>query len=519
MEAVEQVGRERPGDRRALQSVSVQFFANGVVYASFIPELPEIRDRVGISIGGLGLVLTLASISGLIGSLLTGRVIARFGTRNVVIVGTILSIGSLPIVGFATTPAMLIVGLVGLLFFDVFIDVAMNVQGSELSARRRVPVMNRLHGLWSLGTVSGGIVTVLVNRADVSVQAHLAVVAMALLAVSLFVVPGLLRVDEPHHPEPIEPAYRWAVPIGEGLHGTEVMATAEVERAIRRRRFGPAAIVLGLGGATAMMLEVGNGDWAAFRLSVDFGSSAGVASAAFLLMTVGMTVGRLGGDWVQVRIGSMQLRRLGVTVAGIGSILATLVPVEAVSLVGFLVAGLGTSVLFPQLYDQAARLPGPPGSGFAAMLVGQRSTGIIVPLVIGGLANTELFGVGQAMAVVLIPAAIVGLAITYIRLPPPPLEHSRDLPARRGLTHCWKKLPAALFIRSDGLYSPRMRVHLDAEKCQGHNRCYALAPELFDVDDYGQAVLLIEDDVPSDLEDKARLAASNCPEYAITITD
>jgi ferredoxin len=29
-----------------------------------------------------------------------------------------------------------------------------------------------------------------------------------------------------------------------------------------------------------------------------------------------------------------------------------------------------------------------------------------------------------------------------------------------------------------------MRVHLDSEKCQGHNRCYALAPELFDVDDY-----------------------------------
>jgi fucose permease len=415
MDALAPVGRERPGDRRALQSVSVQFFANGVVYASFIPELPEIRDRVGISIGGLGLVLTLASISGLIGSLLTGRVIARFGTRNVVIVGTVLSVGSLPIVGFATTPGMLVVGLIGLLFFDVFIDVAMNVQGSELSARRRVPVMNRLHGLWSLGTVSGGIVTVLVNRADVSVQVHLAVVAVALLAVAMFVVPGLLRVDEPHHPETVEPGE----PVGEGLHGSEVMATAEVERAIRRRRFGPAAIVLGLGGATAMMLEVGNGDWAAFRLSVDFDSSAGVASAAFLLMTIGMTVGRLGGDWVQVRVGSMPLRRLGVTVAGIGSILATLIPVEAVSLLGFLVAGLGTSVLFPQLYDQAARLPGPPGSGFAAMLIGQRSTGIIVPIVIGSLANTARFGVGQAMAVVLIPAAIVGLAITYVRLPTP----------------------------------------------------------------------------------------------------
>jgi len=63
-----------------------------------------------------------------------------------------------------------------------------------------------------------------------------------------------------------------------------------------------------------------------------------------------------------------------------------------------------------------------------------------------------------------------------------------------------------------------MQIHLDAEKCQGHNRCYALAPELFDVDDYGQAVLLVDGDVPAELQDKARLAASNCPEYAITIT-
>ena len=64
-----------------------------------------------------------------------------------------------------------------------------------------------------------------------------------------------------------------------------------------------------------------------------------------------------------------------------------------------------------------------------------------------------------------------------------------------------------------------MQIHLDAEKCQGHNRCYALAPELFDVDDYGQAVLVVEGDVPPKLHDKARLAASNGPEYAITITD
>jgi ferredoxin len=64
-----------------------------------------------------------------------------------------------------------------------------------------------------------------------------------------------------------------------------------------------------------------------------------------------------------------------------------------------------------------------------------------------------------------------------------------------------------------------MRVHLDSEKCQGHNRCYALAPELFDVDDYGQAVLLVDGDIPAELQEKARLAASNCPEFAIKVLE
>lgn len=62
-----------------------------------------------------------------------------------------------------------------------------------------------------------------------------------------------------------------------------------------------------------------------------------------------------------------------------------------------------------------------------------------------------------------------------------------------------------------------MKIVFDREACQGHNRCYLLAPELFDVDDEGFAILLDEGDVPAELEDKARLAADNCPEYAITL--
>lgn len=62
-----------------------------------------------------------------------------------------------------------------------------------------------------------------------------------------------------------------------------------------------------------------------------------------------------------------------------------------------------------------------------------------------------------------------------------------------------------------------MRIVFDRSLCQGHNRCYLLAPELFDVDDDGYAVLRETGEVPADLAHKARLAADNCPEYAITL--
>jgi ferredoxin len=62
-----------------------------------------------------------------------------------------------------------------------------------------------------------------------------------------------------------------------------------------------------------------------------------------------------------------------------------------------------------------------------------------------------------------------------------------------------------------------MRLTLDRSACQGHNRCYLLAPELFDVDDEGYAVLVGDGTVPEGLEEKARLAVDNCPEFAITV--
>jgi ferredoxin len=64
-----------------------------------------------------------------------------------------------------------------------------------------------------------------------------------------------------------------------------------------------------------------------------------------------------------------------------------------------------------------------------------------------------------------------------------------------------------------------VKIHVNPDKCQGHNRCYVLAPELFDVDDYGYATEVNDGIVPEQLRDKADLAIANCPEHAIEVVE
>ncbi len=65
--------------------------------------------------------------------------------------------------------------------------------------------------------------------------------------------------------------------------------------------------------------------------------------------------------------------------------------------------------------------------------------------------------------------------------------------------------------------APR-RITIDTKRCSGHGRCYTLAPEIFDMDDEGFSVLLI-DTVPGDspLLHDAQTAVDACPERAISM--
>ena len=64
-----------------------------------------------------------------------------------------------------------------------------------------------------------------------------------------------------------------------------------------------------------------------------------------------------------------------------------------------------------------------------------------------------------------------------------------------------------------------MKVKIDSQSCQGHGRCYDLAPGLFGDDDEGYGRVLGDGTVPPGQEQNAHLTAANCPEQAIELVE
>lgn len=357
------------------------FFVNGVTFSNWLPRLPEIRDELGLGNAGLGATLLGGGLGGIFGSLLAARAMDRFGSRRLVMMAaTALSIG-LPFIALVPKAWVLLILLTVLGLLDVFNDVAMNAQGVIVQDRIDRSIMNRLHAMWSLGFTSGALLGSAAAAAGISVRVHLTIVGAALLLTVIAVQRWLVPTDPP----PNAPAS------GDAARGAQAHDGSA-------RRLSPVAPTMAFAALAAAALEVTPNDWSAvlMRDVFDLGKAAGFGTVA---CAGAMLVGRLGGDHVLDRVGERRLFGGALTLVGCGGLITIVAPVGAVAIGGLIVWGLGLSVVFPQLYATAARLPGTSaGAGLGSMLLGQRLGGMLTAISVGALAQWQ--GLRVAFAVV-----------------------------------------------------------------------------------------------------------------------
>lgn len=372
--------------RRLAYASGVLFFVNGMAYGNWLPRIPELKDQLGLSNASLGLTLLGGGFGGIVGSFLAGRVTTRLGSRRLLL----RTVAPLPVL-VATIPFlgeawMLLVALAAIGLVDVWADVATNAQGVIAQERLGRSIMNRLHGLWSLGFGGGTLVGSFAGGVGVSFRLQVVVVAVALVAAVATVARSL---------EPVDPAP--VVAAGGGP---------------TRRHMGIAAVALAVAGAGAIALEGAPNEWAALLMRDDFGFGqwAGFGTVAF---GAGMLVGRLSGDHVIERFGSRTVFRVAPILIVVGLVAVVATDVAVLGLGGLVVSGLGQSVIFPRLYLLAARIPGmSAGGGLGAMLIGLRVGGMATSVAMGALSTGA--DLQFALAVVGVVALVMVLGASAV---------------------------------------------------------------------------------------------------------
>ena len=276
---------------------------------------------------------------------------------------------------------------------DTAVDVAQNAQGLRLQRGYGRSIINSFHGIWSTGSLVGGLLGAAAAGLDVPLAVHLGGVAL------VFGAPALLvgRLMLPGHDDAPAVAPPGAPGRPRGRRGALVGVAA-----------------LGALAACAVVVEDAGSSWSALYLQVELGAAPAVAGLGFVALSLAMTVGRFTGDRAVDRFGRRRVVQAGgvLSAAGLGAALA--LPSVPTTLAGFALAGLGVATLVPAAYSAADELPGlRSGVGLALVNVLLRIGFLVVPPLIGVVADATSLRV----ALLAVVAAGLGTALLAPALP------------------------------------------------------------------------------------------------------
>ncbi len=362
--------------QQARWAVAAMFFANGMVTGAWAPQIPLLLPRHHITETTLGLLILFLGI-GAVGAMLTaGRLIARFGTTQVLRTFAFALVPALPLVVLAPNLPMLALTMALLGAFLGTMDVSMNANAVEVEQRLGRAIMSSLHGFWSLGGFFGaGVGGWIVAQYGPMTEALLA--GALCLTLVLSAMPRILQATA-HHTAPDAP----------------------------RDALFPRDLSLWLLGVMALLSMVPEGsvmDWGALYLQKELGAGQAASTLGFAAFMGTMAIMRFGGDSVRNRFGAVATLRASGLIGAIGLGAAALAPSPAFAFAGFAFAGIGVANMIPIIFSAAGNHPGlSAGTAIASVTMLGYSGILVAPASIGFVAEHLGFRITYAALALLL---------------------------------------------------------------------------------------------------------------------
>jgi len=413
--------------RQARAAVFAYFVVLGVATATWAARLPAIKASLGLSDARLGLALFAVPAGAVLTLPASGRIADRFGAVRVTRIAGAATPAALILIGLGPETgrlAVLVAALAGYGAMAGLLDVAMNACGATLEMAYGRPILSSLHAGYSIAGLAGAGIGGLSAALGISPLATFAATAVVLIAGGLLAGPRMVIPPAPG----AGPGGRPPAPPSGGDDPPASLRGPHSRGEPSPRH--PVWVIIWILGLLALCGQVGEGsagDWSAVYLHVDLGTSAGVAAAGLAAFSVTMAAGRLVGDRLAARFGSVRLVRGSGLVAGLGLAAGLLIGTPAAAVAGFALLGAGLAAIFPQIVSSAARLdPSRAGRNIGRIAAVAYSGLLGGPVVIGAAAS----GVGLRDAL-LIPAALAVLVAAAAGVLSPH-EAARDREVRPG---------------------------------------------------------------------------------------
>ncbi len=367
--------------QKARLGTAIVFFICGIGHGTWAPRLADIKERIGASDGQLGLSLLMLGIGALIAMPIAGALIGRIGSRRMSLVTAIAHGLLFPLMAFAWDwlslgAAMMLYGLA-----VAGLDVAMNVQATEIEERYGRPIMSSFHGTYSVGDMAGALATGLVASMLLSLDAHFLIVAPVILVMGIV---GCRLMISP--------------PAGDAK---------EVENSHGLVRPSGVLVIVGLIAFAALLAEGSVGDWSAIYMREHQGADTATAAMALTLFALAMAIMRFLGDRLIARFGPFAMLQISGLLAATGLTIALLTDTVIIAIAAYGLAGFGIAVLFPVALSVAPKLSKmSKGTAVAAVATLGYGGFLAGPPVIGFLADGT--SLPLALGLVVILAAAIG---------------------------------------------------------------------------------------------------------------
>ena len=344
-----------PPAKKEQVATRIIFFIAGFATASWAAIVPFVKANTGANDATLGLLLLCFGVGALIAMPLTGAIAAKFGCRKLMVASTIAFCLLLPLL-----PAISHIGIliVGLLLFGVGIgltDCAMNIQAVIVDKASEKPIISGFHGYYSVGGIVGaGAMSAILLMGTPPIAAAIIISLVSLLLLSISFKGFLSYANAPTGP---------LIAIPKGI-----------------------VLVIGIICFAIFLAEGTVLDWSAVFLIEHHGLEESLGGLGFAAFATTMTIGRLTGDKIVMRVGSARVVFWGALLACIGFMIAVLSPYLSIAIIGYALVGAGCSNIVPVMFSsigkqntmpEALAVPAVSTLGYLGILAGPAAIGFV----------------------------------------------------------------------------------------------------------------------------------------------